>query len=82
MHEEKQSLSYIFKRSLEKAMGKALDYGRISGMSERSFKQYERSLKNDFNSIIEQGQEILVEAGYLKPGDVIIREKKKIQEEN
>jgi len=65
MGEDRQCVGYFFKRSLEKAMGKALDYARISGMSDRSFEQFERTVKHDFNRIIEQGLELLVEQDYI-----------------
>jgi len=65
MGDDRQPLGFIFKRSLEKAMGKALDYARISGMSDRSFKQFERTVKNDFNRIIEHGVGFLVEQDYI-----------------
>ena len=72
---EKQSVSYILKRSLEKAMGKALDYARMSGMSDRAFEQYDRTVKNDFNRIIEATTTLLLEQGHIdqKEADKIIK---------
>ena len=67
---EKQKISFIFKRSMEKAMGKALDYGRMTEMSERAFKQYSRSIKNDFNRIVEHAGQLLVDQGHIDTGEL------------
>ena len=37
---------------LQRLMGEILDMGRISEMSERAFKQYERTAKIKFNTVI------------------------------
>ena len=56
----------IFLRTLiQRCMGKALDYGRISGMTDRSLQQFERSVKDDFYTIIEDGIRILKESGLV-----------------
>jgi len=65
MAQEKMKIVYIVKRSMEKAMGKALDLGRVSGMSDRSFEQYEKTIKNDFNRIIEQQAQLLLDQGHI-----------------
>lgn len=70
MREHTKKTGYLLKRSLEKAMGKALDYARISGMSDRSFEQFERSIKHDFNRIIEQSLELLCDAGIITRDEV------------
>lgn len=46
---------------MQKFMGKALDYARISGMSDRSFSQFQKSLKDDCYNIIVNSQKILEE---------------------
>lgn len=65
--EEKQLLLDVFLRTLiQRCMGKALDYSRMSGMSDRSLQQFERSVKDDFYQIINNGIKILKDFGYLK----------------
>lgn len=60
----------IFLRTLiQRCMGKALDYARISGMADRSLTQFERSVKDDFYTIVDDGIRILKETGYLNDGD-------------
>ena len=54
---------------MQKFLGKALDYARISGMSDRSFTQFQRSLKDDHYQILGFGLKILADAGYVKPKD-------------
>jgi len=38
---------------MQKLMGKALDYGRMSGMSDRSFEQFRKNLKDDYYQALE-----------------------------
>ncbi len=57
-------LHVLVKALVQQAMGKALDYARCSGMSDRSLTQYERLVKDDFYKIINYGQRILEEHGY------------------
>lgn len=52
---------------LQKFLGKALDYGRMSGMSDRSFTQYQRSLKDDMYVLLSHGIRILEETGHIQP---------------
>lgn len=44
--------SQFVEKSMQRLMGKILDMGRMSEMSERAFKQYERSTKIEFNNLI------------------------------
>ena len=64
--EEKLSLRHIVKRAIEKSMGKALDYGRMSEMSDRAFEQYERTIKKEFNGIINYTLELLEDEGFIE----------------
>jgi hypothetical protein len=38
---------------MQKLMGKSLDYARISGMSDRSFDQMRKNLKDDYYALLE-----------------------------
>jgi len=59
---EKQLSLEIFLRTLiQRCMGKALDYSRMSGMSDRSLIQFERSIKDEYYQIISDGIKILQE---------------------
>jgi hypothetical protein len=51
---------------MQKFLGKALDYARISGMNDRSFTQFQRSLKDDHYMVLGFGSRILEEGGYIK----------------
>jgi hypothetical protein len=57
-------LSIFLRTLIQRCMGKALDYGRMSGMSDRSLTQFERSVKDEFYKIIKDGTKILEEFGY------------------
>ena len=37
---------------MQKLMGKSLDYARISGMSDRSFEQTRKNLKDDYYQLL------------------------------
>jgi len=54
---------------MQKLMGKALDYGRMSGMSDRSFEQYRKNLKDDYYQLLEHFVKLLedVRAGKQLP---------------
>lgn len=58
-------LSIFLKALVQRCMGKAIDYGRMSGMSDRSFQQYERSVKDEFYKVIDDGTNILKEFGHI-----------------
>ena len=45
--------SQLLRLFMQKLMGKALDYGRMSGMSDRSFEQYRKNLKDDYYQLLE-----------------------------
>ena len=49
----------------QKMLGKALDYARISGMSDRSFTQYSRSLKDEAYQLAGFGLKILEDSGQI-----------------
>jgi hypothetical protein len=51
---------------MQRFLGKALDYGRISGMSDRSFAQFQRSIKDDHYTILSYALKILEDSGYIK----------------
>lgn len=38
---------------MQKLMGKSLDYARVSGMSDRSFEQMRKSLKDDYYALLD-----------------------------
>lgn len=38
---------------MQKLMGKSLDYARMSGMSDRSFEQMRKNLKDDYYALLE-----------------------------
>jgi hypothetical protein len=57
-------LHVLVKALIQICMGKALDLGRVSGMSDRSFQQYEKIVKDEFYKTISYGQRILDENGY------------------
>jgi len=43
----------LLKLFMQKLMGKSLDYARISGMSDRSFEQIKKNLKDDSYALLE-----------------------------
>jgi hypothetical protein len=61
--------SEFLEKGLQKLMGKVIDMGRMSEMSERAFKQFERSTKIEFNNLIrilkEQVLGIATEENYI-----------------
>jgi hypothetical protein len=61
------NLDVLLRTLIQRCMGKALDYARISGMTDRSLSQFERSVKDDFYKVIQDGVSILEEFNYLKP---------------
>jgi hypothetical protein len=44
--------SEFLEKSMQRLMGKIIDMGRMSEMSERAFKQFERTSKIEFNNHI------------------------------
>jgi hypothetical protein len=66
---ENVKLDVFLRTLIQRCMGKALDYGRISGMSDRSLTQFERSIKDDFYLIIDDGIKMLKEFGYISDED-------------
>jgi len=46
---------------MQKLLGRALDYARISGMSDRSFEQFEKSLKDDHYATLKHFVQIMDE---------------------
>ena len=60
---KKLNFDVVLRTLIQECMGKALDYARISGMTDRSLTQFERSVKDDFYLIIEQGCKMLKEVG-------------------
>jgi len=51
----KVELQSLITGLMQRFLGKALDYARISGMSDRSFSQLSRSIKDDAYQIIAFG---------------------------
>jgi predicted aldo/keto reductase-like oxidoreductase len=69
--------SELLEKSLQRLMGEVLDMGRISGMSDRSFEQFERTTKIKVNSTIRLLKEELysIKQEYnKKPVEVSIKE--------
>lgn len=60
----KIDLKYIMTAIMQRFLGKSLDYARISGMSDRSFNQFQRSLKDDHYTILGHGLKMLEDNGY------------------
>jgi len=54
-----QKKDYFIKKFLQRLMGSQLDQARLTPMNERQFKQFERTTRNDFNTIIELFQKNL-----------------------
>lgn len=52
---------------IETAMGKALDYARLSDMGDRSFQQFERYIKKDFYDLRNKSFKLLERYGYDEP---------------
>ena len=62
---KKLHLDVFLRTLIQSCMGKAIDYGRLSGMGDRSFQQYERTVKDEFYKVIEYGTAILNENGLI-----------------
>lgn len=62
-------LDILIRTLIQRCMGKAIDYGRLSGMGDRSFQQFERTMKDDFYRAINDGIAILEQYGYLDKKD-------------
>ena len=60
----KIDLKLLLTGIMQRFLGKALDYARISGMSDRSFNQFQRSLKDEHYTILGHGIKILQDNGY------------------
>lgn len=64
--QQRLKLDRFIKALIQRCMGKALDYARMSGMADRSLKQFERTVKDDFYKIISDGSQILKDFGHIK----------------
>lgn len=56
--EDKSKIEFL-EKSMQKLMGEVIDNARMSEMSERAFKQYERTTKINFNNLIRMFKEHL-----------------------
>ena len=54
---------------VQRLLGQALDYSRMSGMSDRSFNQMQRSLKDSYYQILDFTIKELEKEGYIKKKD-------------
>jgi len=72
-HDGSVNLKALVTGLTQKFLGKALDYARISGMSDRSFAQYQRSLKDDFYVLNGYALKILADSGHISQSDVTDR---------
>ena len=61
----KVNLDQLLTGVMQKFLGKALDYARISGMSDRSFSQFQRSIKDDHYTILGYAVKILEDSGHI-----------------
>ena len=61
----KVNLDKLLTGVMQRFLGKALDYGRISGMSDRSFAQFQRSIKDDHYTILSYALKILEDSGHI-----------------
>ena len=64
-HDGSVNLKVLITSLTQKMLGKALDYARISGMSDRSFNQLARNLKDDFYTLNNYAIRILAESGHI-----------------
>jgi len=51
---EEDNIKRVVSNALQKFMGRALDLARISEMSDRSFNQFQKSLKDECYNLIDQ----------------------------
>jgi predicted HTH domain antitoxin len=51
---EDDNIKKVVSNALQKFMGRALDLARISEMSDRSFNQFQKSLKDECYNLIDQ----------------------------
>jgi predicted HTH domain antitoxin len=51
---EEDNIKKVVSNALQKFMGRALDLARISEMSDRSFNQFQKSLKDECYNLIDQ----------------------------
>lgn len=66
-HGDKQiHMDLLLKTLFLQYMGSTLDLARISGMSDRSFEQFEKTIKDECYKIINYGTQILKDSGNLK----------------
>lgn len=54
---------------VQKLLGTALDYSRMSGMSDRSFNQMQRSLKDSYYQILDFTLKELEKTGHVEKKD-------------
>lgn len=56
---ESNDMKTLTEQLMLKLMGEALDLGRISAMSDRNFKQFERTLRASCRKLIEDGHKLI-----------------------
>jgi len=69
MEQKPVNLKALVEELLLRVMGSALDFARISEMSDRSLAQFTRSIKDLTHKTIEDGTRILQEHNLIKPED-------------
>lgn len=62
---DKPYAEIFIQTSLETMMGKAIDLARISGMADRSFGQFEKTIKKEFYELIKFIIDDLKTRGYI-----------------
>lgn len=63
----KFDLRVFIRLIVERLMGESLDLFKISGISDRAMEQVSRTIKRDYNSVINQSVAILESQGYIEP---------------
>ena len=66
VEENRDFLEVLIDNITHKIMGRALDLARISEMTDRALKQYERSLKDYTNELLTYCMKTLREKGFIK----------------
>lgn len=61
-----QSVEQLLRLLTQKLMGRSLDLARISGMSDRSFDQYKKNIKDDYYQTLEHFIQLFKDMGISK----------------
>jgi hypothetical protein len=61
-----ESAEQLLRLFMQKLMGRSLDLARISGMSDRSFDQYKKNIKDDYYQTLEHFIQLFKDMGISK----------------